>query len=117
MRNCYQRGGNVDASCSDLVSIVIPVFNEEAAIGDDLDTIIATMRDSGYQYEIIVVNDGSTDRTVEIVTERDEVRLISHPDNRGVGAGRTTGVGEARRRERIHQASPGALRLKGASDA
>ena len=86
----------MDANASGLVSIIIPVFNEEAAIGDDLDTIIATMRDSGYQYEIIVVNDGSTDRTVEIVSARDEVRLISHPYNRGTGAARTTGIREAR---------------------
>ena len=86
----------MEANASGLVSIVIPVFNEEAAIGDDLDTIIATMRDSGYRYEIIVVNDGSTDGTVEIVTQRDEVRLVSHPYNRGTGAARTTGVREAR---------------------
>lgn len=85
----------MDATGDDLVSIVIPVFNEEAAIGDDLDTIIATMRDSGYQYEIIVVNDGSTDRTVEIVSAREEVRLVSHPYNRGTGAARTTGVRQA----------------------
>ena len=75
---------------------LIPCFNEEAAIGDDLDTIIATMRDTGYEHEIIVVDDGSTDRTVEIVRQKDEVRLISHPYNRGVGAARTTGVKAAR---------------------
>jgi glycosyltransferase involved in cell wall biosynthesis len=86
----------MDASRNVLVSIVIPAFNEEAAIGEDLDTIIATMRDSGYRYEIIVVNDGSTDRTAEIVSAREEVRLVSHPYNRGTGAARTTGVREAR---------------------
>jgi glycosyltransferase involved in cell wall biosynthesis len=59
----------VHANSSGLVSIIIPV---------------------------IVVNDGSTDRTVEIVAQRDQVKLISHPYNRGVGAARTTGVREAR---------------------
>lgn len=48
------------------VSVVIPVYNEEGAISDDLDIIIATMEGSGYTYEVIVVDDGSTDRTADI---------------------------------------------------
>jgi len=79
-----------------MVSIVIPVYNEEAAIGEDLDTIIETMEASGREYEVIVVNDGSTDRSAEIVRQRPQVRLIQHPYNRGVGAARTTGVRAAR---------------------
>lgn len=79
-----------------MVSIVIPVYNEEAAIGEDLDTIIETMKASGQEYEVIVVDDGSTDRSAEIVRQRPQVRLIQHPSNRGVGAARTTGVRAAR---------------------
>jgi len=79
-----------------LISIVIPVYNEEAAIGEDLDTILETMEASGWDYEIIVVDDGSTDRSAEIVRRRPQVRLIQHPHNRGVGAARTTGVRAAR---------------------
>ncbi len=79
-----------------LISIVIPVYNEEAAIGEDLDTILETMEASGWDYEIIVVDDGSTDRSAEIVRRRPQVRLIRHPHNRGVGAARTTGVRAAR---------------------
>jgi glycosyltransferase involved in cell wall biosynthesis len=76
----------------ELVSIVIPAYNEEAAIGDDLDLIKRTMDATGQPYEVIVVNDGSTDRTVEIVSSRPWVKLLHHSRNRGTGAARSTGV-------------------------
>ena len=76
----------------ELVSIVIPVYNEEEAIGDDLDLIKQTMDATGQPYEIIVVNDGSTDRTLEIVSSKPAVTLIHHEQNRGTGAARTTGI-------------------------
>jgi len=78
-----------------LVSIVIPVYNEEQAIGDDLDLIIKTMEASDYDYEIIVVDDGSTDSSADIVRQRSQVKLIRHPYNRGTGAARTTGIKQA----------------------
>jgi len=81
---------------ANLVSVVIPVYNEEEAIGDDLDLILETMKNSGYDYEVIVVDDGSTDATAEIMQQRPGVRLIKHPTNRGVGAARTTGLRAAR---------------------
>jgi glycosyltransferase involved in cell wall biosynthesis len=79
-----------------LTSIVIPVYNEEAAIGDDLDLIKRTMDSTGRPYEIIVVNDGSTDRTVDIVSSKQGVQLVHHERNRGTGAARTTGIQAAR---------------------
>ena len=80
----------------EMISIIIPVYNEEGAIGDDLDTIIHTMGTSDVPWEIIVVDDGSTDRSAEIVRQREGVRLIQHPYNRGTGAARTTGLQHAR---------------------
>src|SRR5437867_1399100 len=74
------------------VSIVIPVYNEEAAISADLKTIVDTMNCFGLPYEILVVDDGSTDHTVEIVKNFANVRLIQHTRNRGTGAARTTGM-------------------------
>jgi len=79
-----------------LISIVIPVYNEEAAIAGDLDLIKKTMDAFGQPYEIIVVDDGCTDRTVEIVSDRAWVRLLHHERNRGTGAARTTGLEAAR---------------------
>jgi len=78
------------------ISIVVPVFNEEAAIGHDLDTLIQTMEASGCDYEIIVVDDGSTDDSAEIVRQHSQVRLIRHPYNQGTGAARNTGLRAAR---------------------
>jgi len=79
-----------------LVSVVIPVYNEEQAIGDDLDLIIKTMEASDYDYEIIVVDDGSTDSSADIVRQRSQVKLIRHPYNRGTGAARTTAIKQAK---------------------
>jgi len=76
------------------VSIVIPVYNEEEAIGDDLGTILATMESSGYTHEVIVVDDGSTDRTADIARAKG-VKVIQHPINRGTGAARRTGIVQA----------------------
>lgn len=79
-----------------MVSIVIPVHNEEEAIGDDLDVIRDTMKHSAYDYEIIVVDDGSTDKSAEIVRSKSDVALIQHSYNKGVGAARKTGLLHAR---------------------
>ncbi len=79
-----------------MISIVIPMYNEEAAVGDDLRGIQATMDASGLEYEIIVVDDGSTDNCAEVVRGFEGVRLLQHPRNRGTGAARTTGLKAAR---------------------
>jgi glycosyltransferase involved in cell wall biosynthesis len=47
------------------VSVVVPAFNEEAGIGAQLEGIERVMVGSGRPYELIVVDDGSTDRTVD----------------------------------------------------
>lgn len=80
------------------VSIILPAYDEEAALGDDLDDVQAAMSATHYRYEIIVVDDGSRDRTAEIARARPWVRLIQHPFNRGNGAARTTGIRAARGR-------------------
>ena len=79
-----------------MISIIIPMYNEEEAIGGDLDAIMHTMSGSDVPWEIIVVDDGSTDASPEIVRQREGVRLIQHPYNRGTGAARTTGLQHAR---------------------
>ena len=85
---------DVEAECQ--VSVVIPAYNEEAAIGEDLATVRRALDGCGARYEIIVVDDGSTDRTGAIATACDGVRVIRHTCNRGTGAARTTGIRAAR---------------------
>lgn len=78
-----------------MISIIIPAFNEEEAIARDIDTVKEAMAGSGYEYEVIVVDDGSTDRTADISKGR-EVILIQHRHNRGTGAAVMTGIKHAK---------------------
>lgn len=73
------------------ISVVIPAYNEEEAIGKAIDDIKTTMDTTPYEYEIIVVDDNSTDKTAEIVMKKD-VKLIQHIENKGVGYARKTGI-------------------------
>jgi SAM-dependent methyltransferase len=83
------------------LSIVIPAFNEEQAIGGILERVqragdALAARGLVETVEICVVDDGSTDRTAQIVGSRPGVRLIRHEVNRGYGAALKTGFREAR---------------------
>ncbi|MFO7698752.1 MAG: glycosyltransferase family 2 protein [Anaerolineae bacterium] len=78
------------------VSVVIPAYNEHEAIGPVLADIIAVMDRLQREYEIIVVDDGSTDDTAARATSVAGVQVISHAQNRGTGAARTTGVRASR---------------------
>ncbi|WP_322798255.1 glycosyltransferase family 2 protein [Thermoflexus sp.] len=82
------------------LSIVIPAYNEESAIQAVLDRMRAigpALREAGFaEWEVIVVDDGSRDRTADIVASYPEVRLIRHPVNRGYGAALKTGFAHAR---------------------
>jgi len=68
-----------------MISIIIPAYNEERRIVDTLNKIKAFL--DGKDYEIVVVNDGSKDRTVEVVEELhdDHIRIINNPGNKGKG--------------------------------
>lgn len=70
-------------------SIVIPAFNESARLPATLDALYACMNRSGWSAEVIVVNDGSTDDTAEIVRKRAHseptLKLLQNPGNRGKG--------------------------------
>lgn len=79
------------ATTRNTLTIVIPALNEEEAIGstiqrclDARDSITKTAELA--DVEIIVVSDGSTDRTVEIAREFDDVQLIVFEENQGYGA-------------------------------
>ncbi|MDD5666688.1 MAG: glycosyltransferase family 2 protein [Actinomycetota bacterium] len=77
------------------VSLIFPVFNEEEAIGSDLRTAIDTLKATDWEWEIIVVDDASRDRTAEIAASFPEVTLVRHPYNMGGGRARTTGIKKA----------------------
>jgi dolichol-phosphate mannosyltransferase len=82
------------------LTVLIPSYNEEANLPQTLPAVAAACEAQARSFEILVVDDGSTDRTAEIVREhaaRDaRVRLEQHPQNLGPGSGIKTGVGVAR---------------------
>ena len=74
------------------VSVVLPALNEEEAIGKVIDEIpVEELKSKGYQTEIIVVNNGSTDKTAEIAAAHG-AKVIEEP-NRGKGRAIRTGFG------------------------
>lgn len=78
------------------VSIVIPAYNEEAFIGKLLETILPVdIQSIGFEREIIVVDNGSHDRTSEIVRQFPDVRLLRIEVNKGKGDGVRYGIQNA----------------------
>jgi glycosyltransferase involved in cell wall biosynthesis len=79
------------------ISIILPAFQEEQGISPLLDHIGKVMDRLGRPWEILVVDDGSTDGTAARAREAG-ARVISHPYNIGNGAAVKTGIREARGR-------------------
>jgi dolichyl-phosphate beta-glucosyltransferase len=80
------------------LSIVVPAFNEASRIGVSLEKIDEFMRKSSLTYEVIVVDDGSTDQTSAIVKQSKlkSLRFIQNPENFGKGFTVREGVLAAR---------------------
>ena len=82
------------------LSIVIPAYNEEIRLPKTLECIFAYLQARPYRAEIIVVNDGSTDTTAEIISAYRQkfpaLRLVSNEGNRGKGYSVRHGMLEAR---------------------
>ncbi len=74
------------------VSVVLPVYNEAAHLGAELDRITAALRRSRYSWEVLVVDDGSDDGSGDLALGRDGVRLLRSARNRGCGAARRIGT-------------------------
>jgi dolichyl-phosphate beta-glucosyltransferase len=75
------------------LSVVIPAYNAERHIGQTLDIVEAWLTAQGVPHEITVVDDGSTDRTAELVARHGQrVRLLRNDTNRGKGYSIRRGV-------------------------
>lgn len=80
------------------LSLVVPAYNEERRLGPSLGRLLAFAAAQGYPVEIIIVDDGSTDRTADLVREAAagapsgvSLRLMQHEHNLGKGAAVRTG--------------------------
>jgi glycosyltransferase involved in cell wall biosynthesis len=83
-----------------IYSIVLPAYNEGERIATTLDRILAHAQQRGWQAEVIVVNDGSTDNTAQIVREyagkHPMLQRLENPGNRGKGYSVRNGMLHAR---------------------
>ncbi|UCD56001.1 MAG: glycosyltransferase family 2 protein, partial [Candidatus Hydrogenedentota bacterium] len=83
-------------------SIISPMFNEEANIASTVESIARVMSGLGKPWELILVNDGSIDRTKEIAEQvcegKANARVLSYTPNRGRGKALRTGFAEAKGR-------------------
>jgi len=89
----------VTVAFSHSLSAVMPAYNEEANVGPMLHSVAETLRQFTSDFEIVVVNDGSRDRTAEVVRQVaaaiPQVRLVEHPRNLGYGAALFSGFTNA----------------------
>jgi len=86
-------------SARPMYSIVIPVYNEGARVLRTLTSVVGCIRARGWNAEVLVVNDGSTDSTADVVRAyaqtEPEVRLLENPGNCGKGYSVRSGMLQA----------------------
>ncbi|PID85853.1 MAG: hypothetical protein CSA11_01370 [Chloroflexi bacterium] len=76
------------------VSIIIPAYNEENGLGSVLAALLAHLNAIAGEYEVIVVDDGSADKTA-VIAEQYPVTVLRHQVNKGYGAALKTGIRQA----------------------
>ena len=94
------RGGGVSRGSAMKLSIIIPVYNERATVRELIRRVLEVPLDK----ELIVVDDGSTDGTREILADcagRDDVTVLHHEHNRGKGTAVRTGLERARKEHNL----------------
>lgn len=85
-----------DRVLEEAVSVVIPAFNEAGHVAEQIIALRHVLEQSGWDFEIIVVDDGSVDGTAERAIDVGGVRVLRHRKNRGYGAALKQGIRVAR---------------------
>jgi len=83
------------------LSIIIPAYNEEKRLGDSLEKIYNFLKDKNFNYEIIVIDDNSTDSTskvasLSILNQNNRMKILNNPKNTGKGYSIKRGIMEAK---------------------
>lgn len=82
------------------LTVLMPAFNEEAGLARSAGLVLAELRKLNVDAELLIVDDHSRDNTAAIAdclaVEDPAVRVVHHPENRGIGGGVVTGFAEAR---------------------
>lgn len=76
-------------------SVIIPAYNEGQAISKTISSLKDFLNSNYEKFEIIVVNDGSSDNTAETLRGLEGIRLLNHTYNKGYGASLKTGIKNA----------------------
>ena len=83
------------------VSIFFPAYNEEGNIECSIQSAVSVLSELCSDYEVLIVNDASTDRTGEIADNlaksNPKIRVVHHPENRQLGGAMRTGFAEAKK--------------------
>ncbi len=92
-----------ETSCSDIqLSVITPMYNEELTIGDCAARLIEAMKSFDSTWELILVNDGSGDNSLNIISQLagddQRIRIVSYKQNRGRGYALRTGFKHCRGR-------------------
>ncbi len=72
-----------------MVSIIVPAFNEEKTIGKTINELVRFLDNTELGYELLIVNDGSSDRTYEVAKNLDngaQIKVLTYANNRGKGS-------------------------------
>lgn len=83
------------------LSILIPAYNETATITRLLEKVLAVELINGWQKELVIINDASTDDTASVIEQfiaahpKENIQFYQHPINQGKGAALHTGIREA----------------------
>jgi putative flippase GtrA len=97
------------------LSVVLPAHNEEQIITSTVTAVLAELNGWNMDFEIIVVDDGSTDRTGHLVAAlaqtHHQVRLVTHEVNRGYGAALVSGFATATKDLTFFMDSDGQFRI------
>jgi len=80
------------------ISVVVPVYNEGEAVKEVINELQKQIKRVDIEYEIIVVDDGSNDNTKEVLKSlnKENIRIITHPENMGYGEAILTGIKNAK---------------------
>ncbi len=83
---------NLTSKTQDGLSIVVPAYNEQTSVGQTVRELMEISATLSGDKEVILVDDGSTDDTAEVIGKIPGIRVIRHPQNRGYGAALKTGI-------------------------
>lgn len=81
------------------LSLILLAYNEQDSLDHVLDDVVSYAEERVHDWEILIVDDGSSDATGDIARARSQseprIRVVTHPVNRGMGAGMASGIAAA----------------------